>query len=55
LMCGSTANMSGTNFGFNTAVDAIFSDASHAAGTSSYSNVTCHGTDIFSAVSGTCP
>ncbi len=55
LMCGSTTNMSGTSFGFNTSVDVAFSDASHATGTSSYSNATCHGTDTISAVSGTCP
>ncbi len=53
-MCGNTANMTGTNNGFDISISTTFTDTSHASGTSTYTSASCHGVDTFSAVSGPC-
>ncbi len=53
-MCGNTANMTGTNNGFDISISTTFTDTSHASGTSTYTSPGCQGVDTFSAVSGLC-
>ncbi len=55
-VCGSRAAMTGTNSGVTANVSISFSDASHASGSTDWSEPTCSGTDTFTAVQkSTCP
>src|SRR5574341_515555 len=54
-MCGNTATMTGNASGATSSTNVTFSDANHASGSTTWNSTSpaCHGTDIFSAATGT--